>query len=259
MTTRTAPSPWPEAADPGVEEAEIPLLHNGDRLKQPEFHRRYEAMPPGVKAELIGGIVYMASPVGPRHAKGQIRLGTLLCLYEIATPGVEALDNATVVLSSVSEPQPDLHVRLLPAYGGRVRPNTDGMLSGGPELVAEVADSSESIDLHGKRHDYQRAGVLEYLVFLVRENGLRAFDLTSGRERPADPDGIYRSRTFPGLWIDAPALTSGDMRRAIRTLNRGLKSPEHNTFVRRLKAAAAKAAGTGKGTPTKRRKRKGQQ
>ena len=30
---------------------DIPRLHNGDRLKQAEFHRRYEAMPEGVKAE----------------------------------------------------------------------------------------------------------------------------------------------------------------------------------------------------------------
>lgn len=34
-----------------------PLLHNGDRLKQPEFHRRYQAHPGSDKFELIGGIV----------------------------------------------------------------------------------------------------------------------------------------------------------------------------------------------------------
>ena len=37
-------------------------LFNGDRMKQPEFHRRYEQYPDDVKFELIGGIVYMASP-----------------------------------------------------------------------------------------------------------------------------------------------------------------------------------------------------
>ncbi len=40
----------------------IPLLENGDRLTREEFHRRYEAMPEKVKAELIKGVVYMRLP-----------------------------------------------------------------------------------------------------------------------------------------------------------------------------------------------------
>ncbi len=36
----------------------IPLLENGDRLTREEFHRRYEAMPENVKAELINGVVF---------------------------------------------------------------------------------------------------------------------------------------------------------------------------------------------------------
>ena len=45
----------------------IPLLENGDRLTRHEFERRYTAMPAqkkgSNKAELIEGIVYMASPL----------------------------------------------------------------------------------------------------------------------------------------------------------------------------------------------------
>ena len=41
----------------------IPTLENGDRLTQVEFERRYDAMPHLKKAELIEGIVYMASPL----------------------------------------------------------------------------------------------------------------------------------------------------------------------------------------------------
>jgi hypothetical protein len=39
----------------------LPPLENGERLDQPTFHARYEAMPEGTRAELIGGIVYMHS------------------------------------------------------------------------------------------------------------------------------------------------------------------------------------------------------
>lgn len=41
----------------------VPPLENGDRLSRTEFERRYMAMPKLKKAELIEGIVYMASPL----------------------------------------------------------------------------------------------------------------------------------------------------------------------------------------------------
>ena len=40
----------------------LPRLVAGQRLDQPTFHERYEAMPPETQAELIGGIVYMTPP-----------------------------------------------------------------------------------------------------------------------------------------------------------------------------------------------------
>jgi hypothetical protein len=40
-------------------------LENGDRLTRAEFERRYNAMPEHVRAELVEGVVVMASPV--RH------------------------------------------------------------------------------------------------------------------------------------------------------------------------------------------------
>jgi hypothetical protein len=45
----------------------IPLLENGDRLTRTEFERRYHAMLNLKKAELIAGIVYVASPVRARR------------------------------------------------------------------------------------------------------------------------------------------------------------------------------------------------
>lgn len=40
------------------------VLVAGRRLDQPTYHALYEAMPPGTRAELIGGVVCMPSPVG---------------------------------------------------------------------------------------------------------------------------------------------------------------------------------------------------
>ena len=68
-------------------------LHSGDRMTQEEFHRIYEKMPAHVKAELIGGVVYVASPVGRLHGRSDAALITIMSLYAARTPGVEACSN----------------------------------------------------------------------------------------------------------------------------------------------------------------------
>src|SRR5687767_9616528 len=93
-----------------------PPLRGGERLSQAEFHRCYEAMPEDVKAELIGGIVYMSSPLRRRHGHKDFRLATVLGLYEWRTPGVEGSTNTTAILGDESEPQPDQALRIVPEY-----------------------------------------------------------------------------------------------------------------------------------------------
>ncbi|MFM6311242.1 MAG: Uma2 family endonuclease, partial [Dolichospermum sp.] len=69
----------------------IPPLENGDKLTRHEFERRYHAMPNLKKAELIEGVVYVASPVrAKQHGKPHARIMGWLIAYEAATPGVEA-------------------------------------------------------------------------------------------------------------------------------------------------------------------------
>jgi Uma2 family endonuclease len=222
----------------------IPLLHNGDRLTQKEFHRRYEAYPEDVKFELIGGIVYMASPTGWPHSKYHLQLATVLGNYEAATPGVEGLDNATTILGPWSEPQPDLALRILPECGGQTFNAPTKYISGAPELIAEIADSTASIDLHRKKEDYEKAGVLEYLVFCVQEKELQWFHFKSKRKISSDSKGIYRSRVFPGLWIDSRALLARDVRGLNKVLQEGLASRAHAAFVRKLMRTGRKDSGS---------------
>src|SRR3954468_2920787 len=97
----------------------VPPLAAGQRLTQKEFHRRYEAYPEDVKFELIGGIVYMASPLKRPHGTSHPKLSLVLGVYEAGTPGVEGADNMTAILGEKSEPQPDLMLRLLTECGGQ--------------------------------------------------------------------------------------------------------------------------------------------
>jgi Uma2 family endonuclease len=153
--------------------------------------------------------------------------------YRGHTPGVQLGDNTTVLLGSDSEPQPDLFLRILPEYGGQSQTTEDDYVLGAPELVAEIAHSSRSIDLYKKREKYRQFGVREYLVLSLDEKRLRWFDLTEDKELLAG-DGIVRAKNFPGLWTDAAALFADDYGRLMSAVNQGIASPEHAQFVERL-------------------------
>src|SRR5882672_1638720 len=126
-------------------------LENGAHLSASEFLRRYEAMPEVKKAELINGIVYMASPVRlDRHGEPDSLIQTWFGNYAIATPGVKSATNTTTRLGPDDVPQPDGLLRIVPECGGQAHPNAKGYLQGAPELVAEVAASTASLDARAK-------------------------------------------------------------------------------------------------------------
>ncbi len=212
-------------------------LEPGDRLKREEFERRYDAMPHLKKAELIEGVVYMPSPVRHRrHSRPHFRLITWLGAYEAATPGVEGGDNGSARLDLDNEPQPDALLLIDPARCGQARISADDYIEHAPELVAEVAASSASYDLHTKLEVYRRNGVREYLVWRVLDQQFDWFVLRSGQYEPlaATAAGLRCSEIFPGLWLDAAALMQGDMQRVLAVVQQGLASPEHAAFVQRL-------------------------
>lgn len=214
----------------------VPSLRAGDRLSRDEFERRYEAMPDLKKAELIEGVVYMPSPVATdSHGAPQFSFITWLGVYQSQTPGVQGADNASLRLDWDNEPQPDAFLRILPQHGGQSR-DEDGYVAGGPELAGEIAASSASYDLHDKKEAYRRNGVCEYVVWRVEDNAIDWFILRGGRyeQLKADDNGIFRSETFPGLWLDGAALLSGNMKRVLEALHEGLQSPEQAEFVNRL-------------------------
>lgn len=216
-------------------------LRNGDHLTQPEFHRRYETYPENVKFELIGGVVYMASPIERDHATRHPELSLVLSVYEADTPGIDVASNMTIILGEESEPQPDLMLRRLTEYDGQSHYNKKNYLVGAPELVAEIAHSTRAIDMNRKRLDYLEAGVQEYVVLCVEEQELFWFHFPSRRRLKPDREGVWKSRVFPGLWLHGPALIARDSARLIATAQQGIATAEHAAFVRRLQAARRKA------------------
>lgn len=212
----------------------IPPLENGDQLTRSEFEHRYEQMSELKKAELIEGIVYMASPVRiVQHGNPHARIMTWLGTYWSATPGIELGDNATVRLDAENEPQPDALLRL--EEGGQSKVSEDGYIEGAPELIVEISASTASIDLHDKMKAYRRNQVQEYLVWRVYDGEFDWFRLREGKYLKLQPNesGIICSDIFPGLWLVSEALLTGHLAQVLAVLQQGLTTLEHHDFVKK--------------------------
>jgi Uma2 family endonuclease len=212
-------------------------LESGDRLTREEFERRYEAMPQLKKAELIEGVVYVASPLRyEKHGKPHSYIIGWLIAYCAVTPGVEPADNTTVRLDLDNESQPDALLRIEESCGGQSRISEDDYVEGAPELIVEIAASSASYDLHDKKKAYRRNGVQEYIVWQVAEEKVSWFSLQGGEYLILDPDeaGVIRSRIFPGLNLKVTSLLRADLAQVLAEVHKGVGTQVHQVFVEQL-------------------------
>src|SRR4029077_15562332 len=101
--------------------------------------------------------------------------------------------------------------------------NERGFVHGPPELVVEISKATRYVDLGPKLDDYERAGVLEYVVRATDPDEIYWFAQEQGAlvQRPIGDDGLYRSIVFPGLWLDPVALLNGDVRRLLAAVDLG--------------------------------------
>ena len=134
-----------------------------------------------------------------------------------------------------SAPQPDVYLAILPEYGGQWR--VEGKFgAGAPELVVEICLTSTEVDFGPKLALYQRAGVREYITveLFTKRIVWRVLEGGSYRELTSGPDGVHRSRTFPGLWLKAAAFWAFHTGAMKDLLQQGLASDEHAAFVDKL-------------------------
>jgi hypothetical protein len=199
----------------------LTILENGDRLNRDEFERRYIASNIK-KAELIEGIVHVASPLRfTSHGKPHSQIIGWLVTYQSMVAGLEVGIEPTVRLDDDNEPQPDA---VLFRVDGNAKIDADGYISGAPELIAEIAASTVSYDLHSKKRTYELNGVKEYIVWRTLDRQIDWFILDNGKYRELEPDGsgIIRSQEFMGLWLNVNAILTNDMSTVLKTLQTGL-------------------------------------
>ena len=215
---------------------DFPLLKEGDRLTQQEFHKRYMQMPEVMKAELIEGVVTMPSPISVEyHTYPQGDLGWWIASYYLKTPHVRGGPNGSIILNENNELQPDLLMHIESAAGGNASLNEEGFLIGAPELVIEVSHTSSSIDMGPKMKAYQSNGVAEYLIWKVKEKEIQWLALKDGNysQLPIERD-LLKSEVFPGLWLNVSALFKQELEQVEATLRSGMESEAYLNFVKEL-------------------------
>lgn len=196
------------------------VLESGDRLTRDEFHRRYCARPDLKKAELVDGVVYVGSPVrSDAHGEPHADVLSWLGMYRSRLRGLHLSDNTTVRLDADNEVQPDAALwREEPGGPYLLR----GYIEGAPQLVAEIAASSATYDLHDKLRAYERNGVREYIVWRTLDEAIDWFRLVDGTyvRVESDEQGVIESAMFAGLRLDVSKLLSGDLAGVLAALDR---------------------------------------
>ncbi len=154
------------------------------------------------KADLIDGVIYMASP---ENIDANDLFGWLFAVMSIFAEerklGRIFGSRVACRLDDHNAPEPDiLFVRH--EHDDRVY---RGGVEGAPDLAIEIV-SPESVerDYEDKRKKYQRFGVSEYWIIDEEEKSILLLRLSSrGRYREIKPrGGVLRSEVLTGFWLD---------------------------------------------------------
>jgi len=153
------------------------------------------------KADLLDGVIYLASPENADHNDLLRWLTVVLDLFiEERKLGRLTINKVAYRLSDRTAPEPDLAF----VAANRIDRIKPGYVDGPPDLAVEiVSPDSVDRDYEEKRRRYEASGVLEYWIidplestatFLVREGD--AFVEQIAREH------LYHSRVLEGFELD---------------------------------------------------------
>jgi Uma2 family endonuclease len=163
----------------------------------------YAIIPDGQKADLIDGVIYVASPDSIRSNDLTAFLLYVMRGFNSAKRlgGRVFVTRVAYRLSKHSAPEPDVGY----VSKERVHLVRDTDVRGGPDIAVEIV-SRDSIDrdYRLKKRRYQKAGVREYWIIDPLQNKVTFYRLRGGRYRrvPLEGRNIFRSEVLPGFWLD---------------------------------------------------------
>lgn len=184
----------------------------------------YRLVPDGEKADLIDGVIYMASPDSLDADDLTGFVAFLLRGYNAARKLGGRVFGSRVAcrLSRFRAPEPDV---------GWLRKKRLHLLrkadvKGGPDIAVEVVTrDSRKRDYVDKKRMYQAAGVSEYWIVDPMKKKVELHRLCDGKyELVALEDGhILRSEVMPGFWLDVDWLLGEELPNSYDCLQRILQ------------------------------------
>lgn len=168
----------------------------------------FALVPDGQKADLIDGVIYMASPDTRRNDRiaGFIRF--LIQGYaEIKKLGEVYGSRFAFKLSETRAPEPDVAF----VSEARLYLVTERQMLGCPDIAVEVVSrESRQRDYYEKKQLYQEAGAEEYWLIDPLQRRAEFYRLREGIYQivPLEQNRIFRSKTLEGFWLDVEWLSA---------------------------------------------------
>lgn len=186
----------------------------------------YRLVPDGQKADLIDGIIHMASPDTRKANRRANFIQFLLEGYTAARDigGEVFASRFAFRLSRYRAPEPDV-AYVLPE---RLHLVEEREMRGGPDVAVEIVSrDSRSRDYGEKKRLCQKAKVKEYWIIDPGQKRAEFHRLRNGTYQLAsrEENCIFRSAVIPGFWLNVNWLFAKPLPNAFRCLMEILGAP----------------------------------
>ncbi|MEW6282747.1 MAG: Uma2 family endonuclease [Candidatus Eremiobacterota bacterium] len=182
---------------------------DSDMVTVDEF---YALVPDGQKADLLDGVIYLASPDSERNDEINQFLVSLLRMFVSARRlGRVTGSRFAYRLTERRAPEPDVAF-VATARVASIISSREGL--GPPDVAVEiVARDSRVRDYGEKKQLYESSGVAEYWIVDPLQRRCEFHRLQSGRYVlvPLEGNRIFRSTSVPGFWIDVEWLIGPEL------------------------------------------------
>lgn len=171
------------------------------------------------KADLIDGVIYLASPENLEHNELVLWLGTVLGLFvQERGLGRVMLNRVAFRLTDRTAPEPDIAF----VRSERLAIVKSGYVDGPPDVAIEiVSPDSVDRDFEAKRELYGRGGVGEYWIVDPSDAEVTLLVRRGGVLEKASLEGfLLRSEVITGFTLDTQDLWARPLPSALFTVQR---------------------------------------
>lgn len=162
----------------------------------------YSLVPDGQKADLIDGVIFMASPDSRRNDQLGGWIKFLMQGYASAKGLGEMYGSRFAFeLTAFRAPEPDIAF----VRSSRLHLVGERRMLGGPDIAVEIVSrDSRQRDYGEKKQLYAEAGVSEYWLIDPLQQRVEFHRLHAGRYElvPLEHNRIFRSAVLEGFWLD---------------------------------------------------------